>query len=112
MNKILFIPTILILLFSCDGNNSETDWLKNGTLHKSKVKDWKNATDENKLATCADFAAKIKEMENEKYKTINEMKIDAIELKSCIDAAVNGGDYTDHMLVSEISVMCHMTMNY
>jgi len=35
-------------------NPTEKHWYEGGTLHKQKIRDWKNSTEENKLATCAD----------------------------------------------------------
>lgn len=109
MKKVLlFLP---IALFSCDENNKkEIDWTKNGTLHESKISDWKISTEENKLATCADFVANLKNNENEKYEMLSEMKNDAINLQSCIEEAVNGGSYADEMKVKEVAVLCHIMM--
>jgi hypothetical protein len=109
MKKVLFL--FIIFLISCDGNNQkEIEWTKNGTLHLSKISDWKIATEENKLATCADFVANLKKVEHQKYTTMSEMKSDAINMKACIEEAVNGGDYTDDFNVSEVAVLCHMMM--
>ncbi|KFC22751.1 hypothetical protein [Epilithonimonas lactis] len=107
MKKVLLF--LLIALFSCDENNKkEIDWTKNGTLHESKISDWKISTEENKLATCADFVANLKNTENEKYETLSEMKNDAINLQSCIEEAVNGGIYAEEMKVKEVAVLCHI----
>ncbi len=34
-------------------------WYEGGTLHKKSALDWQEASDEDKLATCADFVTKI-----------------------------------------------------
>ena len=73
-----------------------TTWYSGGTLHKSTIKTWKNATEKNKLATCADFCAN-------RYNTLSltDIKVVATNLKTCIDEAVN------HTLaVSEVAAMC------
>ena len=106
-----FLLILSLLLFSCNGSEKkEIEWMKNGTLHESTISDWKKSTDENKLATCADFSANLKNAENQKYKTVSEMKDDAVNLKACIEEAVNGGDYADNMKVKEVAVMCHIIM--
>ena len=35
-------------------------WYVGGTLHSSSIAEWKNATEKNKLATCADIVANVK----------------------------------------------------
>ena len=109
MRKIL--PIIAFAFLSCSGGNQkEIEWTKNGTLHESDISAWKKSTDANKLATCADFLANLKNAENQKYKTISEMKNDATNMKACIEEAVNGGDYADNMKVKEVAVLCQIMM--
>ena len=112
---------IILLLLSCSGkstsdstsdssSDSYIEWTKNGTLHTKTIIDWKAATDENKLATCADFVANIKIAEKQKYTSITDMKYDAISLKTCIDEAVKGNEYADNMKISEVAALCHIIM--
>lgn len=108
---------IILLLLSCSGkttsdssSDSYIEWTKNGTLHTKTIIDWKAATDENKLATCADFVANIKIAEKQKYTSINDMKYDATNLKACIDEAVKGNVYADNMQISEVAALCHVLM--
>ena len=89
-----------ILLIGCNGSKSDNDWIKGGTLHKSLVKEWKVSTEENKLATCADFVSNIK-----KYETMEEMKNDANSMKDCINEAIKAPQ-TDEMKTSDIAVSC------
>lgn len=98
--KIIFkfstIAFAIFLLLSCGTNNSHylnnnsqpksNAWYVGGTLHKANVSEWKNSTDENKLATCADFVANIKKINKQSYNgDLVSMKIDAIEMMTCID---------------------------
>ena len=39
--------------------DNEYNWYEGGTLHKAKIYKWNNATEKDKLATCADFMAKV-----------------------------------------------------
>jgi hypothetical protein len=72
--KLVLIIIGFLLFTACGkpGNEKEMEWLKGGKLHKAKVPEWKNATDENKLATCADFVVNVKSTQNEKY-TVNSL---------------------------------------
>lgn len=77
------------------------EWYEGGTLHKSKIYEWKTATEENKLATCADFITGTK-------KKISLE--DSYSLKKCIDEAVKGHTKVDNSDVSEIAAMCLILM--
>lgn len=110
---------IIFFLLSCsekttsDSNSSSDssiEWTKNGTLHNKTIIDWKAATAENKLATCADFVVNIKTAENQKYTSITDMKYDAVNIKTCIDEAVEGNEYADNMNISEVAALCHIMM--
>ena len=46
----------------CSGsekNEEQKQWYQGGTLHASNIAEWKTATQENKLATCADIIANL-----------------------------------------------------
>lgn len=102
---------IFIIILGCESKKSEDNsWLKNGTLHKPTVAEWKQASDENKMATCADFVVSLKESDAEKFKTINDIKVSALEMKNCLDEAVIGGSITDDMKINEIAVLCHINL--
>ena len=100
IKKVTKVVLGCILLTACNGSKPDIDWIKGGTLHKSLVKEWKISTEENKLATCADFVANVK-----KYETMEDMKNDAINVKNCIDEAIKAPQ-TDEMKTSEIAVSC------
>ena len=77
MRKIL--PIIAFAFLSCSGGNQkEIEWTKNGTLHESDISAWKKSTDANKLATCADFVANLKNAENQIQK-LTDKKIEEID---------------------------------
>ncbi len=82
---IFILISTLITIASCKGETIKptNQWYQGGTLHKSKIADWKNASEENKLATCGDFCANIY-----KDNSIDEIKIIATNLKACIEEAV------------------------
>jgi hypothetical protein len=84
--------------------------LKNGTLHKKTIIEWKTASDENKLATCADFMVNFKETDHQKYTSIKEMKYDANNLKICLDEGTRNNNYADNMKISEVAAVCYILM--
>jgi len=109
MKKFFYI--IILILISCNHkDNPELEWLKNGTLHNKTITEWKVASDKNKLATCADFMANLKETENQKYTSIEDMKYDAINLKTCIDEGTRNNNYADNMKISEVAKLCYILM--
>lgn len=117
MKLLIGIIPSLFLFISCNQKNSEiqnnvqTDWLENGSLHKATVGEWKIADENNKLATCADFVGLIKKNKNEKYISIEEIKIDAIDMKNCIDEAIKGEAFNDNIDIAEVAVGCDIVMD-
>jgi len=104
---LLFFMTSSVLFISCNTEKQkmETKWYQGGTLHKSKINDWKNATEENKLATCGDFCANTYN-----DNSIDEIKIIATNLKICIDEAIQDHSYLDSNDVSKVASMCLLLM--
>lgn len=105
---------LLVLLIAVNCFNSSLEkptidntpkWYAGGTLHKSKISDWKKATEENKLATCADFVANI-----EKGLSLEEIRPKAENLKTCINEASKGSDATDNQLITEVAALCVVLM--
>lgn len=104
----LLIVSFLSTINSCKESTPNTTvikWYQGGTLHKSKILDWKKASYKNKLATCGDFCANIY-----KKNSIDEIKIIATNLLTCIDETVKGNNAVDDSLVSEIASMCLILM--
>lgn len=73
------------------------EWYEGGTLHKAKISEWKLATDKNKLATCADFIAKVDG-------SISLAK--ATNLKVCIDEGTQGINTADNQSVADVASVC------
>ena len=78
----------------------EKKWWQGGTLHDATVKEWQQATTENKLATCADWIAKAhhdKRLTNEIARRIDKggmpaLKLLAESLMSDLNEAVKEND--------------------
>lgn len=113
--KHFIILAAIFLFISCHNSqqkdsDKQPEWYENGTLHKASVSEWKQATEENKLATSADFAASIKTSRKEKYSNMEEMRYDAENLKSCIEEAIKG-DIINESKVSEVAPLCAILIN-
>lgn len=83
------------------------EWYEGGTLHKATVKQWKSATQKNKLATCADFMAVT-----DNSISMTELKSRATNLMNCIDEATRGLDELNNDKVSEMATLCIITLGY
>lgn len=83
------------------------EWYLGGNLHRSKIGEWKSATDENKMATCADFIMKMKN-----NISLNEAKYYALNLKNCIDVSTNDLDEINDEKVSQIAATCAVILGY
>lgn len=68
-------------------------WYQGGTLHSATGANWREATPENKLATCADFIAKLRESGRltdalaAKLDSVDALKAPAAELVVGLDKA-------------------------
>jgi hypothetical protein len=83
------------------------EWYEGGTLHRAKIREWKNSDASNKLATCADYAAKV-----DNTVGMIVLKNRATELMKCIDEATRDFDSTDDMKVSEVAALCVIMLGY
>ena len=114
--QILSILTIIIFSVFAIASSSSDDsakstsdeWYAGGTLHQATISEWKNATEKNKLATCADFVANVKKMNNESYNgDLVSMKKDATQMMTCIDEAVKGDAAENaNMKINEVAATC------
>jgi len=117
MKNLIFLSTITLILFlGCGSNNSDAsnksksaidNWYEGGTLHKATISEWKVATEKNKLATCADFMAKI-----DNSVSMDELKIRAKALMKCIDESTTGLDSTNDESVSSVAAKCAILLGY
>lgn len=110
------IPILVFVMFlqNCSETRKESvsrplekQWYKGGTLHKVKIRDWKNATEENKLATCGDFAAAV-----DNSVAMDVLLVRATELRACINEATRGIDNVDNDGVAEVAAICMVILGY
>ena len=90
-----------------EGSFSEPDyvWYIGGDLHKKTIAEWKEASHENKLATCADFIAAVQDKLNISVSTMDLLKLYSELLVINIDLSIDGLDAIDHNPVSDIAAL-------
>lgn len=103
-NIFVMFLTMAIALSSCSTPTPEPDtsWMSGGTLHKSTISEWRQASYSNRLATSADFVAST---QNVDFGNLAEFKQMAIDLEKCISVAASGGD-VDNEDVVFVSSIC------
>lgn len=60
-------------------------WNEGGTLHKATLAEWKAGSEADRLATCADFAARIKLANNQVFASDKEWAEDAYYFLAFLD---------------------------
>lgn len=88
---------------SSHSSHSSSKWYIGGTLHKAIIKEWKKATYENKLATCADFIAEG--IKNNIFITsinVYTLKYYSQELVDFINASTKEHNLLDNYKISEV----------
>lgn len=88
---------------------AETDdvpeWAQGGTLHDATVAEWRAGTPEDQLATAGDWVSASMLRREYVPSGFDEIRVQAIELRTCIDAAVEGGEL-DHQDVASSATVC------
>jgi hypothetical protein len=109
----IFIISIISLITSCGDNRNTTKstplkkWYEGGNLHNSLIYEWKNSTEENKLATCSDFIAYI-----DKTVSMDILLERSVELRACINEATKGIESANNEKVADIATLCIITLGY
>ncbi len=112
---IMVVLALVLINRSCDSGSSKTtknystqeDWYVGGTLHKSNIADWRNATEKNKLATCSDFMATV-----DNNVSMTELKKRSEDLRTCIEKATVGVENIEEMPLSEVAANCIILLGY
>jgi hypothetical protein len=82
-------------------------------LHNAQGKNWRTATDSDRLTTIADFIAKAR-MSGKLIVTIqgeNDLKFYATELSNCLTELLKS-ELTDNQPVTDSAIMCMITMKW
>lgn len=114
MKKLLTLLVFGLLSFGCSDSRTKSistptkrHWYQGGTLHKAKICEWKNAAEENKLATCGDFMAAV-----DNSVSMDVLLERATELVACINEATRGIDNVDNDNVTDLASICALTLGY
>jgi hypothetical protein len=91
-------------------NYSSSEWWNGGTLHSASVGEWKNSTEENKLATSGDFVSGT--IDTSQVKSMDEILVKAQAVRACINKATDGTSQLDSHHVSEIAALCLISLGY
>lgn len=110
--KKIFIAILIILI---PVSVSAKEWYEKGTLHRSTIKEWKQSTHENKVATSADWV--LAGSESIKSKIMNSGNMDNLkpyseELIVCIDGATKGHNNWDNSSTTEVALSCMALMGW
>ena len=91
-------------------------WYEGGTLHDSTIRQWRQASDRNKLATAGDWATTILRSEQGigLPSSLPELRVYARALVTCVDEAVRGeaGDAIVNNKTSEVALLCAVLMGF
>ena len=79
----------------------QQEWYQGGTLHKANASEWRKGSDEDRLATAADWAATLIE---EKLTSIDDLKPYAENLLTCADEAI--ADTQIEVPMAQIAAVC------
>jgi hypothetical protein len=85
------------------------NWYDGGTLHNKTMKEWRAATDEDRLATAADFVIATAKSRSISFASMDQAKDHAVALAREISAAGESG-YADNQAVSQVAAACLVLM--
>lgn len=111
MKKILIAILISLIPISA----SAKEWYEYGTLHRSTIKEWKQSTHKNKIATSGDWVLSVSEsIKSEVINSgnINNLKPYCEELVICINEATNGHNTWDKSNTTEVAISCMALMGW
>lgn len=86
-------------------------WYSGGTLHKATLGHWSKASYQNKLATSADFIASNKGRLKIKLRSMEDLKVYASNLVSCIDESGNEPKLKS-LKVASVSAACMILLGW
>jgi hypothetical protein len=121
MIKIVSLALISLLLNICVAEVRSGQWYEGGTLHSSTVREWKQSTYDNKLATSADWFVSITNSHNPSLKNqlrnlsgtqyLDTLKIHAAKLERCVSGIVKDVKIAkEEQKVAEYGSMCYSTL--
>lgn len=89
---------------------SRSEWYSSGDLHAKKIREWRNASYANRLATSADFAARMLDKNGERPRSMDDLRPIASSLEIAISEVARGGD-ADSQSVASVASACWVLLN-
>lgn len=89
-------------------SSAQPKWYEGGTLHKKKGIDWRQASEQERLATSANIAVEILE---DRVDDVTELKLMANNMSSCLsDASANSE--ADQWQVARLAAICAIALGW
>lgn len=85
-------------------------WYEGGTLHSATVKEWREATYTDRLATAADWALTMLEKTGNKPASTDALKPFAVDLEACVTTTAAGGN-AEGQRASELAAACWVLLH-
>lgn len=107
------ILSIIILCVICSSMTYAKQWYEGGTLHNSTFREWKAATYQNKLATCADYLCCMEEWKEYIYAggSMSNLKEKAERFVSGLNEFCIGTNEFNFMKINEIAAAIYVMAN-
>lgn len=87
-----------------------SEWYSGGTLHRSTMREWRQASYSDRLATSADFSATQLKKQGRSIRNMNELRPIAVSLEAAISEAGRGGA-ADTQSAASIAAACWILLN-
>lgn len=87
-----------------------TEWYSGGTLHNSTMKEWRQASYSDRLATAADFSATLLQKQGRTVRSMNDLRPIAVALEAAISETGRGG-IADNQSTSDIAAASWILIN-
>ena len=107
------VAMVAVFLATPTIGSAGDQWHSGGTLHRSTVAQWGEATYQNKLATSADWALASPKVKNlvKKSDSIDNLRPFAEKWLTCVNEASAGKGY-EGMATSELVASCVILMGW
>lgn len=88
-------------------------WYSDGNLHNATIKQWKQASSSNQLATAADWTLKFPKIKRKVLKSgsMETLKPYAVNLVNCLNEASTEPGY-DNMSSAEMATLCGISLGW
>ena len=106
--KPITAPILTFLLTFMFAAPVAAEWYSGGNLHDANLASWSSSSNQNRLATSADIAAKILEG---RFSSMDELKIHARNLQICIDEVAIDPQLGSQS-VREMAAACMVVMGW